>query len=332
MSGHNNVLFDFMTHARFRVWRHVLYAAALTPIALSQSFFVLGSTEGMSERTIYLFGVGFAITIIAFAYVNRYYLTPRFALSRRCATHVIVAFLLLFGIIAAKYFIESLLMGEVRPVNGVTVLDWLSNTTLYTVCIASSSISVFFREWAKDHHQIEHLEIRRLKNDIDEFKNQINPQLLHASLEYAAQKTKTDPEQASDFLFRLSELLRYQLYDFKRPRAVLGAELMFVRNYLALRQKTASFDFSFTVSDAGSTNRFVVPGLFIPLIEVALSRQPAVLSIQVKTDGREVLFECAVSGADLSGCDLSPAEQRLTLLGADYELTATTRSLILQLW
>lgn len=332
MGGHNNVLFDFMTQARFRVWRHVLYAIALAPIALSQSFFVLGNVEGMSERTIYLFGIGFSITIIAFAYFNRYYLTPRFSLSGSYVIHVIIAFLFLFGIIAAKYFVESLLIGEARLVNGVTVLDWISNTTLYAVCIASSSIAVFFRGWIKDHHQIENLENTRLKNDIDEFKNQVNPQLLHDSLAYAAAKTKTDPRQTSDFLFRLSELLRYQLYDFKRPRAVLRAELTFMRNYLALRQEIAPFDFSYTVTNAGSTNLFVVPGLFIPLIDATLDRRPGTLSVHVKTAGQELVFECAASGVDLSGCDLSQTEQQLTFLATGYELNTATDCLVLRLW
>lgn len=329
---HNSVLFDFMIQARFRVWRHVLYALALVPIALAQSFLALGNTAGITERTIYLFGAGFSVMIIAFAYFNRYYLTPRFSLSHSYVAHVLIAFLLLFGILAAKYVIESLLIGESRRVNGVTVLDWLSNTMLYAVCIASSSISVFFRGWIKDHHQIESLENTRLKNDIDEFKNQVNPQLLHDSLAYAAAKTRTDPVQTSNFLFKLSELLRYQLYDFKRQRTVLGAELTFIRNYLALRQEIASFGFSYAVANKGHTNLFVVPGLFIPLIDATLSQQPTALSIHVQTDGEVLVFECAAVGVNLSACDLGQTRQQLKLLETRYELNTATDSLVLRLW
>lgn len=332
MDGHRNVLFDFLTHARYRAWRHVLYALALVPIALAQSFLALGGTEGMDERTIYLFGAGFSVAIIAFAYFNRYYLTPRLLLAQRYVAHVIIVFVLLLAIIAAKYFVESLLMGQARRVNGVTVLDWLSNTTLYAVCIASSSISVYFRGWMRDHHRIEHLENKRLKNDIEEFKSHVNPELLHNSLAYAAAKAKTDAQQTSDFLAKLSELLRYQLYDLKRPRTVLGAELTFVRHYLALRQQIAPFDFSYTVSSTGGTNRFVVPGLFTPLIDAALGRQPNVLTVQVKIDGPEVVFQCAVAGADLSACDLSQTEQQLALLGAVYALNTNTDAIVLKLW
>lgn len=330
--GYSNVLFEFMSHARFRVWRHVLYVMALAPIALSQSFFVLGNKDGMSERTIYLFGIGFSIAIIAFAYFNRYYLTPWFFLSHRYAAHATIVSAALFSIIAAKYFIESWLIGEARQVNGVTVLDWLSNTTLYAVCIASSSISVLFREWIRDHHQIEGLENRRLKNDVDEFKNQLNPRLLHASLSYAAEKAITNPPQASDFLFKLSELLRYQLYDLKRPRVVLGAELMFIRNYLALWKEIAPYDFSYTVSNIGHTNLFVVPGVFILLIEAVLARQPAALSVHLKTNEVGIVFECAASGADFSAGDLTQMKRRLTLLGANYELHTGAKGLVLKLW
>src|SRR3546814_15437025 len=63
-----------------------------------------------------LFGAGFSVMIIAFAYFNRYYLTPRFSLSHSYVAHVLIAFLLLFGILAAKYVIESLLRSEERLV------------------------------------------------------------------------------------------------------------------------------------------------------------------------------------------------------------------------
>ncbi len=326
-----NILFDFLIQPRFRIWRHILFIAALVPICLSQSFFVLGNTAGVSIQTVYGFGIGFSMAIIALAYFNLYDLTPRFLLRHRYVAYVVVFSLTVFGAMALKYFVESWIMGIPRLVNGVTILDWVSNGTLYAIGIASSSVTVLLREWIKDHRQIENLESKRLKGDIDEFKNRINPQLLYATLADAAARAPSDPGQTSDILFKLSGLLRYQLYDCKREKVVLESELTSVQNYLALQQASSPVGFTYSVSTAGKLNHFIAPALFMSLVEITLRQQPLALSIEVDTDEQGVAFRCVVSGADLSMCDLSQVEQRLTLLGADFELRKTSESIMLKL-
>lgn len=330
-SEYKNIMFDFLMLPRFRAWRHLLFIMALIPICLSQAFFALGSTPGMSVHTIYGFGAGFSMTMIALAWFNLYVLTPRLLLKQRYSAYTVVFLSTVFAVMAIKYFAESRVMGISRIVNGVTVLDWLSNGTLYAIGIACSSVTVLLREWVKDHHHIGNLESERLKNDIDEFRNRINPQLLYATLDYAAAGVRSDPGRASDTLFRLSGLLRYQLYDSKREKVLLESEIGYIRNYLALQQETGREGFTWSVSAEGKTNRLITPALLIPVVEAVVSRQPAALSIHLDADERCITCCCKASGADLSECDLRPVEQRLRLSGIGFSLDKTSGSIEMKL-
>ncbi len=330
-SEYKNIMFDFLMLPRFRAWRHLLFIMALIPICLSQTFFALGNAPRMSVNTIYGFGIGFSLIMIALAWFNLYVLTPRLLLKQRYTAYALIFSLTVFSIMAIKYFAESQVMGISRAVNGVTVLDWLSNGTLYAIGIACSSVTVLLRELVKDHRRIGNLESERLRNDIDEFRNRINPRLLYATLDHAAAGVRSDPARTSDTLFKLSELLRYQLYDSKREKVLLESEIAYIRNYLALQQESGKAGFTWSVSAEGRMNRFVTPALLMPVVEAAMSRQPTALSIHLSADERCITFSCRASGADLSECDLRPIKQRLGLPGTGFSLEKSSGSIEMKL-
>lgn len=315
-----NVRFDFLTQSRFRVWRHLLFILVVFPVGLAQAFFVFDSHGEIPISTIYGFGTGFAIAIIGFVYFNIYYLASRFLSKGKYASYILALLLLVSGLVMVKYAAEYWIFSNVginRTFNAITVLDGLSNLTLYAICIASGSITLLLKQLMADQARIENLENKQLKTSIDEIKNRINPQFLYATLDYAAEKVKYDPEQASDTLFRLSELLRYQLYDCTRDQVLLKSDIEFIRNYLFLVQQRAKSTFSFTVSVTGPTNRFISHALFMPWIEEIVRHHPTELFIQFHIDDCFIAFKCRVVGIDLSRCDFKKVAQKPALLYGD---------------
>lgn len=313
----NNRLFDFLTRSKFRVWRRILFILAFIPIALSMAFFVFGNNPEIPISTIYGFGIGLTIVAITFAYLNNSYLAPHYLPKGEYATYTIALLLSGAGFVFLKYIAENQILSSVgifRQITGITVVDWLSNLTLYSICIASSSISILFNQWMADNARIESLEYKHLKNSIDEIKNRINPQFLYATLDYVSEKVKYDPEQTSETLFNLSELLSYQLYDCRRNSILLESDIEFIRTYLILEQQNSGNRFTFTISVTGKVNQFIPPNLFMPLIEEIMKQQPVKLSIIFNTDNCLIRFECIVPDTDLSLCDFKKSEQRLLLL------------------
>jgi sensor histidine kinase YesM len=284
------------------------------------SFWSFGGYAGIPLSTIYGFGTGIIVSIMIFACFNVYCLAPRYLPKGEYFIYIVVLLLLTAGFISLKYIAEEIILlniGVKRTMNGITVLEALSNLMLYTITIASTSITALFKQWMADNARIENLENKQLKNHIEEFKNRINPQFLYATLDYASEKAKSDPAQTSETLFNLSELLSYQLYDNRRDSVLLESDIEFIRNYLTLEQQNSGHRLTFTISATGKTNRFIPPGLFTPLIELAVKQQPDELRIRFEVDNEWIRFEYITPNVRLSSAGFRKTAQRLELQYGD---------------
>lgn len=328
---HNTTLFDLLTQPAFRVWRHLFFVAAFFPIGLSQAFFVFDSYLEIETRTIYAFGIALSVTIIAFVYFNIYFIASTFLPKAEYATYFVGLITSVCAFLLLKYSVEYWIFsnaGIYRELNHVTFLDGLSNLALYSICIASGSISLLFKRWIADHELIEDLENKQLKNSIDEIKNRMQPSFLFATLSYASQRMKTEPKNASDTLFRLSELLRYQLYDSKRRQVLLESDIEFIRNFMRLEQQNRCGKLSYSVSIQGNTNKLISPAMFISWIEKITTQHPDEIHISFGVEQNHIDFECKVVGIDLLLCDFSAIEQKLkALYGDDISVAITSNKL-----
>lgn len=314
---HRNTLFDLLTQPSFRLWRHLFFIAAFFPIGLSQAFFVFDGYSQIETETIYAFGIGLSITIIAFVYFNIYVLASNFLPKAEYASYFMGLLISVCVFLLLKHSVEYWIFsnaGIYRVLNGITFLDGLSNLALYSICIASGSISLLFKRLIADHALIEDLESKQLKNSIDEIKNRIQPRFLFATLSYASEHMKSEPKQASDTLFRLSELLRYQLYDSKRPQVLLASDIEFIRNFLLLEKQNRCGKFAYSISIKGNTNKLLGPAMFIPWIEKITRQHPDEILISFEVSECEISFDCRVGGVDLLLCDFSAIEQKLNAL------------------
>lgn len=332
---HKNTLFDVLTQPTFRLWRHLFFIVAFFPIGLSQAFFVFDGYSEVSTDMIYTFGIALSVTIIAFVYFNIYFLAANFLSKGEYASYLIALLVSVSGLVLFKYTAEYWIFsdaGIVREFNGVTVLDALSNLMLYSICIASGSISLLFKRWIAGNEMIDSLESKQLKNNIEEIKSRIQPDFLYAALDYAAKQVITEPRQTSDTLFRLSELLRYQLYDTTRNRVLLESDIDFIRNYLKLEKQNKGGVLSFTVSVYGDSNKLIPPALFIPWIEEIARRNVKEMNISFRISDCLIRLECSVEGFDLSLCDFSKIEQKqIAIYGDNLRVKKESDLLELQL-
>ena len=141
-------------------------------------------------------------------------------------------------------------------------------------------------------------------------------------------------------LMKLSQLLRYQLYDCSRAKVLLGSEITFLNNYLTLEQSSQS-QFSYEFLSEGEVNRTLVPPLlFIPFVQHIVKSinerrilTPVSLKIHLKAEGDTITFTCLCPQVNLpSDKGLGRIRQRLDLLyGNRYGLFLTAESIRLEL-
>ena len=172
----------------------------------------------------------------------------------------------------------------------------------------------------------------RRKSELDVLQSQINPHFLFNMLNNANVLIKRNPEEASKVLFKLEDLLRYQINDSSRERVALASDIRFLNDYLNL-EKIRRDHFQFTMEQEGDIDSiWIQPLLFIPFVENAVkhsfdSEHPSSVHLSFKVEENQLEFRCentmpavAVSNK-VGGIGLANIQRRLGLLYPDcYEL------------
>ena len=184
------------------------------------------------------------------------------------------------------------------------------------------------------------MEKAHVLSEVEQLKEQVSPELLFKTLHHSGELTLTKPEKASKMLMKLSQLLRYQLYDCSRRKVLLSSEITFLTNYLMLEQSSLP-QFRYQFTSEGEVNRMLVPPLlFIPFVQhiVELTHEqqtllPVSLDIHLKAEKGTIVFTCMCPQLNLSvNRGLERIRQRLDLLYGDrYGLSFTMECIRLEL-
>jgi len=102
-------------------------------------------------------------------------------------------------------------------------------------------------------------------------KAQVNPHFLFNTLNSVYARVFDTDEQAADLILRLSELMRYNLYETDLPRIALEKELAYLQNYLNLeRNRLAQQYVTIDYQESGDARPYqIAPLLLIAFVENA---------------------------------------------------------------
>ncbi len=128
-------------------------------------------------------------------------------------------------------------------------------------------------------------------------KNQLNPHFLFNTMNNISSQIYTNPDEAQENLSRLSEVLRYALYETATDRVPLHGEIDFMKNYIALMKLRCS-DKTTVINDfpLQTTGIQILPLLYISLIENAFkhgisNKEASFVKISLKQFQGKLLFE-----------------------------------------
>lgn len=299
-----NVLFRFLIASDRRLFRHLLFIFFIG-VVLYNSRSVIDSPVGVFIYFIILF------------YINMYLLVPKFLFKNRNIAYCLSVIGILVVVAFCGYFIN--------PFNKEHGLNIPLFSFLTALLLAASSSIKLFQKGMMDKQLIYELEQSKSYAELEQLKNQINPHFLFNMLNNANVLTKKDPDKASQVLMKLSDLLRYQLYDSARDKVLLTSDIHFLENFLNL-EKVRRDSFDFLISKEGDLSGVQIPPLlFISFVENAVKHNNDVtkssyvnLYFDVRND--ELFFKCINSKPMLKsvnnagGLGLTNVKRRLELL------------------
>lgn len=339
----SSLLHKFLVEPGYRTIRHIALIFILMSIAMNQTFMTLRDGLDMLGNKVYIQVLFVFITYLLICYFNLYVLLPSYLLKKKYVHYMSYLALTVFLVVICQTFAERSILIHLNILNELYMvprlyLNTISAFTLVLLCVSGGAMTVLLKHWMTENEKVGQLERLHIQSQVEQLKEQVNPNLLFQVLNRTGVLAKSSPEKASDMIIRLSQLLRYQLYDCNREKVLLSAEIKFLNNYLILEQSQSNL-FEFTIqSDKGCSVILVSPLLFISfvqsvVIEVYKRGIHTSLNIKFETTNRSVLFTCNCGlGKALPNMNLSKIHQRLELLYKErYSLLTTDNNIALEL-
>lgn len=313
-----------------RIERHILLLLGVLAVSLNQNVYTYGEKMEQLVNQFYLAGLSTFISYIVVGYLHLYLLVPRLLLKKRYEVYILCSSVSIFVLILVRYVQEYWIFTSsgIPPVrnsyfNLVSILDSLSDYMLNMLCITGISMTVLLKQWIIENQQIKELERKQIQSEVDNLKEQVNPSLLFNTLNRTSILSKSEPQKAADMVLRLSQLLRYQLYDGAREKVLFQSEINFLTHYLALEKfYSDTFDYQI-VSEKALAGFRMPPLLLVPIIQYVLKRigkqegRPAIL-LQTGLKERLLCVSCRFdSRTEPAVKELDSLRARLDLLYPD---------------
>lgn len=320
----------FITENKYRFLRHVvLLLGILTILSCSKDVTEYrGSFRYLKVLFVY-------ISLVFMCYVNMNLLVPILFFKGRYLIYFASVFFLVFlslttlSNVLDLYFPVDNAFGGQRNHAGRSFFE--SIVILIPIILVTTMIKLFQR-WMRDNQKINELNNIAFNMELNELKNQINPHFLFNMLNGIKSLVRTDPEKATVVIMKLSEFLRYQLYENNEDKAILKSEINFLSNFLdleTLRRDNFSVEVNSNTECKIIKSLFLPPNLFTTFVENAVkhsidvSGAESYVRINFETDGDKLCF-CCVNSKDPnyssssneknSGLGLGNIKRRLELL------------------
>ena len=201
---------------------------------------------------------------------------------------------------------------------GVTNIDQLKlyyfssigHTLLYSFYGIVFSFAI---DWFENREKRKELEQQNIRTELALLRSQINPHFLFNVLNNINSFATKNSEKTSYAIIKLSEIMRYMLYEAKEEKVFIEKEIKHIENYIALQKlRYKNQDFVTFECNCTTGSILIPPMLFIPFIENAFKHGNKgvgnKINIRLNILKNIVQFECSNKIRELNETEKSDLE------------------------
>jgi LytS/YehU family sensor histidine kinase len=173
---------------------------------------------------------------------------------------------------------------------------------------------------------INRLENEKAKTELMVLKNQVSPHFFFNMLNNLYGLVTKDTKQAQELILKLSDLMRYSIYEGENDTVTLGEEIDYLRNYIELHKMRYHKNIDIEFDCDQNRNKKVTPLLFIILLENSFKhgvenlRENAYVRVNITSYNNEIRFSVennfdgSVNEINKPGIGLKNLKRRLELV------------------
>lgn len=332
-----------------KIFPHLLIWA----IILIVPMYIMSREGTFDSKPYYFYVIKITVFIIVF-YINFLYLIEKFLFNKKFVKYILVNIVLIAVLLVAQSYVSDLLMGmppektmpletdrPPKPHSPPFAMKLLFDYLMVFFVIGLSVAIKTTTRWYQDSIYLEKAKSVQLEADLRNLKSQLNPHFLFNTLNNIYSLIAIDSNRAQEAVHRLSNLLRYVMYDNNEKFVPIDKELEFTKNYIDLMKLRLSPNVKLNVliESKGSTD-IIASLMFMTLIENAFKHginniQDSFINISILVDpGKGIL--CTVENSlverennmeERTGIGLANLSRRLDLLYPDkHEFIAEKRT------
>lgn len=207
-------------------------------------YFVFNTLRWGSYYDDYLFSLktnllGFPIHILL-SYFNIYYLMPKYVYKRKFWSFSVLILLALFVMLLVKYSLTYLLISHNVWPEGPEVTTQLTLNYAVTMMLGELYVISFATaikvtiDWLRERKRLADLEKLQLETELRFLRTQISPHFFFNTLNNIYSLSIEKSDKAPQTILKLSELMRYLLYETKPRKQSIKKEIICLQNYLDL--------------------------------------------------------------------------------------------------
>lgn len=316
-----NTLYDVVVKAR--LYHFFFWSVYVVVVALAIQ-------PGRNPREWVLYSAFILLFHALAAYFNSYFLVNRFLYTRQIGFYTIS---LTLTIVAVSFPISIILHRLVRD-NEIRNIVWSWNFFLLNFLAVLFSVVLILvlkllKNWYDEEQAKKKLQQLNVETELKFLKAQINPHFLFNSLNNLYALTLKKSDEAPELVLRLSNILRYVLYETVEGKVPLEKEVQYLKDYIELEHVRLGnrVDIRFE-AEGDFSNKVIEPMLFLTFVEnsfkhgAAAAIQNGWVDMQLHADDEDIRFSISNSKSadtmaiktEASGIGLQNLQKRLDIL------------------
>jgi len=271
-----------------------------------------------------IYALIFHLPVLLVVYFNESILFPRLLAKNKYGWYLLSIMVLLF--LGAGFYLQlfeswvDYLFPGYYFIAYYTFFDILLFLSVYLVLTTLIKLA---RAWFK----LNQIEQEKTSNELKALRSQLNPHFLFNSLNNLYTLSRKKSDKAPEMVLKLSDVLRYVIYDAETNFISLEKELNFLQKYIEIQKIRLDKSFKLETAMPAETGGLkIAPLLFLPFIENAFkygtNSENGKIIIRWEIRGKQVSFSAEnekmlpynAEPAEYKGMGIKNVQKRLELI------------------
>lgn len=269
-------------------------------------------------------------SFLGLVYLSYWLFIPQFLIKKQYLKFVL-GLLIMVGGFSLYYNFTALFIEHVLKIRFHLFQknDWVGIACYSVLLGMAGTLFRVFIQWFNDSFAKIELEKQNFKSELALLKNQLNPHFLFNTLNNIDALINQQSPNASLALNKLSQIMRYVVYDSEKEWVNLHDEINYIQNYISLQKLRISNPNIIDFTVIGNINQQqIAPMLFIPFVENMFKHSSLKdksgnkIEITITVNSNQMQVYCSNTIAQInkdagSGVGLALLKKRLAMIYKD---------------